>query len=357
MTRKTRWAAGLCALVGAMLGGRSVALACTGYECVPSRYFPGSVTVPANLPAFLWWPAVYWGGDDAGSATEPSLDVLRLARIDGDRSELVDVELRPPLDDGAPWEIVLGTPLMSGGRYVLWDATGCRAAAISDTPPEPAASDFAESTVGSVRFTVGATAPLPTTFATLTATAPALGSAEVPGGADCSEPATVLFRDLELAFSDESRPWADALFYETLVDGKPYNPTADIQGVDLAPGTPLVGRDHDRVYTRCQAGASEGVGPGRHRALIRARVPGTDTWLKTNEVTFEFDCAAAAADPQDAGSATADDAGDAPSRPARRANDSGGCSIASAPGVLGPAWAIALLLLWRRPRVRRFTKA
>ena len=74
----------------------SAARACSGYECTPSKYFPSTGTLPANLPGILFWPGrTNFSDDDAGvDIDDPSavLARMRFARIDGAHPELRPVK-------------------------------------------------------------------------------------------------------------------------------------------------------------------------------------------------------------------------------------------------------------------------
>ena len=116
----------------------------------------------------------------------------------------------------------------------------------------------------------------------------------IPDGAGCSRLVDMLYSQIAIAFDGSAKPWQDAFFYTTDVDGKNYDPVGDYNAGfygDPSPGTPLAGRGRDRVYTRCESTfESEGVSAGAHRARMRASIPGTAARLRTNEVKFTLTC-------------------------------------------------------------------
>lgn len=283
-------------------GAASRAQACSGLECFPSTYFPREGTVPANLPGIYWWPGYEWS-QDAGHELDTSS--LRLARVDGDEPVLIDVTLEPiaaSLDDREGFLIVPSAPFVAGASYVVWDGA-CNHADDSDTPPPVPDTDAGEEEgnpypfligfeFAVARFSVSDAAPLPTELGSLTVKGQ-VDNAKVslPADGPCSTRADVSARALELELHASALPWKDALFYVTEVDAREYEPNVGYQ-IDPAPGTALVGRGTDLLYTLCEEseGYSEGVEQGHHEALIRAHVPGSSTILATDEVTVTLEC-------------------------------------------------------------------
>lgn len=342
------------------------ARACSGLECTPSVYFPSSGTVPANLPGFYWWPSDGFAraGQDSGASDPVELVALvRFARVDGATPEFLEVEVREP--DGSwakngPHLIVPKAPLVPGGTYVLWDATrACLELPSLEVPPagpQFSDGDFGPSFhTGQARIEAAAAAALPGELGELTAGAPMASTIWAPSGSGCSGKLEVEQSELAIDLAASAKPWADALFYRSEVDGEPYNPVGEYhqRALDYDPGTSLAGRAREFLYTDCNGGEgdvfSEGVDEGAHRALIRAVLPGSDLELHTNEVNVALACETPAADAGKVGAGKAD----AGERARRDAEDSGaddgdGCSVSVTSGTNSWPLAIALWLLARR---------
>jgi uncharacterized protein (TIGR03382 family) len=287
----------------AVAGAASHAAACSGLDCFPSTYFPREGTVPANLPGIYFWPGHSYS-QDAGHELDTSS--LRLARVDGDEPVLIDFTLEPiapGLDDREGFLIVPSAPFVAGASYVAWDS-GCNPGHASDVPPdEPDSDPIAEEgnpypflrgfEFFAARFSVSEAAPMPTELGALTAeTQVDEFPMHLPGGSLCSIQTEVPARELELTLHSSALPWKDALFYVTEVDGEEYEPNGGYQ-LDPAPGTALVGRGKDVVYTLCDdesEAQSDGVVPGHHDALVRGHVPGSSTTLSTTQVSCGLEC-------------------------------------------------------------------
>jgi hypothetical protein len=368
---------------GLLLLDAAPAYACSGLECTPSMWFPRTGTVPANLPGLLWWPSVWNGGivlEDGGAPPGADAAFVRFARVEGASFELLEFELRtlPESDETGPFLLVPNAPLVPGASYVLWDGTSCHPDRVDLESPPPVfvpPEDFADEIESWVaRIRVAETAPLPNEFGSLRAEEPLLGSVLAPESSGCAESISAVYSDLLITLSDDAAPWADALFYETEVDGRRYLPIGDYHRIDAEPGTPWVGRTFDRVYTSCSPDAvSEGVSEGRHRARMRASIPGTDIVLHSDEVSLDLRCPAPPADAGPDASATDDaaldasavvdasgeEAGDPPSIPGNDDSPSAGgcsCSVRDRPRALGDAWPLAAAWAWALVRSRRLRR-
>ena len=139
LTAATLWAFG-CASAWSV-AHPSPAFACTGPYCVQAEFFPGRGSVPANLPAVLFWPPARWrDGNDAGPDPVVAGD-LRFVRLDAAGPVEVAFDLTPSDEPstrrwagsaGAPaYHIVPKSELQSGARYAVWarDCNGISARA------------------------------------------------------------------------------------------------------------------------------------------------------------------------------------------------------------------------------------
>ena len=139
------------------------AKACSGIWCSESEFFPARGTVPANLPAVLYWPTSWGdetratgGGPDGGvhgsgdggadgGASIDALDGLRFVRLDP--AGPVDVPFHAEVSterSTANWSsqpafrIIPDSELLAGERYALWsgDCSGdIRSVAPESSPP------------------------------------------------------------------------------------------------------------------------------------------------------------------------------------------------------------------------------
>jgi MYXO-CTERM domain-containing protein len=369
----------------------SRAHACGMASCKLSAYFPSRGTVPANIAGLYWWPAFE-------SAHEPVEGAMvRLARIDGDEPELIEVTLEPlPLElnqrDG--FLVVPVVPFVEGARYVAWD-DGCRGEPFGAVPPEQpvdepyAPGEYLPELYQSAAFiAIGPAMPLPTELGHLNASEPEAGSADVAGGPGCTESYRAVASDLTIDLSAAAEAWRAALFYETRVDDQLYRPLGTVRASELLVHA-YAGHGIDRVFALCGEAASQGIGEGAHAAVMRARVPGMADWLSTQAESFELSCSLieiedggvveptdAAIEPyQDAGEDAARDTGDvigdsavSPAQPAddgATADESsrpspaseGGCGCSATPTrEPSDTWLIAFALLSLAQRRRRASR-
>ena len=134
---------GCCAAL--LAGAPARAAACSGPPCVEPEFFPGRGSVPANLPAVLFWPPARWhsGANDAGPDSVTSADV-RFVRLEGTTGAVEVAFEFVPSDEpstrvwagstGAPaYRIVPTAELQPGARYALW-ARDCNGDIASDPP-------------------------------------------------------------------------------------------------------------------------------------------------------------------------------------------------------------------------------
>jgi MYXO-CTERM domain-containing protein len=248
------------------LASPSPADACSRTPCWGTQFFPETSTaVPANLPAFVWQPS--------GEATATDPDQVALTG-NGNGTPLPFTAT--PRGDGT--YLIVPSPALDEGSYVLSDNNQCLGSA------GPRSS-----------FTLGPAAPLPAQLGMLVAAPPQhgnLGVATAKGS--CNELVYAAYVDLQLVLAPDAEPWANALHYETLVDGKRYRAAADINQI-IPLGSSWVGRGRDRVIARCDSatpdGTFSGVEPGMHEIVLRATIPGTQIVLASSSVLVDLSCA------------------------------------------------------------------
>jgi len=134
-------------VVALVAGVPARADACSAPSCTEAEFFPARGSVPANLPAVLFWPTARWNldGDDAGPDSVAPGDV-RFARLDAAGPVEVAFELVPSHEPStrrwagsanAPaYRIVPAAELQAGARYAVW-ARKCNGDIAGDPPREP----------------------------------------------------------------------------------------------------------------------------------------------------------------------------------------------------------------------------
>jgi len=319
------------ALLAGLLVGPSTARACGGWVCHPGTFFPASGSLPANLQGIYWWPSHDWDADDAGQ--------LRLARVDGATPELIEVTLEPISDElagRAGFLVIPETPFVEGASYVAWDL-GCDGDFSPSEPPQLPSGDpvedytypFLTGVEWSVaRFDVVAAAPLPSELGEQVVSAQRDAEVWAYDGSACTHTLDVIARDVVLELSASADPWADALFYRSVMDGETFEPQGGAQ-VDPYPGTAMAGRGRELLYARCNAEEELGpsISPNTRRFELSAHIPGEDPQLTSDEVTVALSCPA-----PDSGSSA-----------------DGGCSTTGRSGSSGVSLiALALLFVARR---------
>jgi MYXO-CTERM domain-containing protein len=239
--------------------------ACSQSVCYGAQLFPApSTTVPANIPAFEWRPAY----DD--QATDPNNLIFT------DASDNSTIGFTATRRSDGTFEITPSTTLPPGS-YRLSDTNQCNGTS------GPLSS-----------FTLGPAAPLPSQLGMLSAHTLQRGSLDVvTAKGSCSEHINAASVDVQLALAADAQPWAAALHYETLVDGKPYRASANANQI-ITLGESWVGRGKDRVIARCDGAANDGtfsgVEPGVHEIVLRATLPGTQLVLTSSSVIVDLQC-------------------------------------------------------------------
>jgi MYXO-CTERM domain-containing protein len=266
------------AAAAVLVGAPRSADACSA-SCVDSGFFvPGEgATVPANVPGLYWRPRY-----DSLEPVAPSSVTLSTAADPGTPLAFTATEL-----SSHNYLLVPDAPLVEGTTYLLTDATACMFGGGGNPSP-------------TVTFTVGPTAPMPTTIGTLAVTdLPVRTDAVASAGGSCSLDAVVASAAVAIDYVavPSAAPWRDVLHFQTYVDGRPWNGRASILGT-FAPGASWVGRGFDRLITVCRVddpfGDENQVGPqlaeGPHQVEMRATLPGTSLAFSTGARTVTLAC-------------------------------------------------------------------
>jgi MYXO-CTERM domain-containing protein len=277
--------------------------ACGPPACWPGAFVPGdNTTVPENAPGLYWRPSIV----DNRSADPSMVSLVR----EGDTTPIPVT----PIAQGTDWVLVPQVPLVAGTRYVLAESRECNGTA------------GARAT-----FTVGPSAPLPTTLGTLEL----LGHGnfmelEVGAGGSCSTTIGAMAVQVSLTAAPDIAPWKDLLVYETLVDGQPWFTEPSIN-VRTPPGGSWYGRGIDLLYRICEpdpSAARPGLTAGGHEAAFRATLPGSSITLATPAQAFELMCAS----------------------PPRRIDNDAACSSTTPASGAFVLFVLALLLVHRTRR-------
>lgn len=251
-------------LVSVSLYQPAAAHACSGpTECGASFSLPyRGAEVPANLPGIELY------------LRETAQDVVYTLRTTGESP----VDLRTT----KVGELITFDPLEAAREYQLAASWTC---------------EYLDDLSLEATFTTTEAAPLPTTLGSLSAGEPTLGDVDLPADdAACALPVAASYVDVEVDLSDEATPWVEALYFETLVDGRVWRPTGHIFGDgEVPPWESWFGRGRDRVYVQCGstphgAYAESDLAEGEHTIEMRARVAGTDEFLSAGEVTVNLTC-------------------------------------------------------------------
>lgn len=257
------------AVVG-ILWSSSPARACTPSWCIGARTIPAGGQVPANTPAFAWF---------AGGGLDTSVrDEIELVRIDTGERVQVSTEEFGSSFFGPSYFLRPQVPLAEGASYRI----------MSPDCGDPGS-------YASEPIVVTGSAPFPTTLGRLTARA-GTPCVEVPAGGACSASIIAAVVDVELELSDEARPWADVLMFETEVDGREWRPTSSI-GRESPVGASWVGRARDLIYAACDVSGYE-LSEGAHRVRMSARIPGTDRVVESEPLEVSLRCPAPDARPE-----------------------------------------------------------
>jgi uncharacterized protein (TIGR03382 family) len=285
--------------------------------CWDGYFTPGDgATVPANLPTLHWQPRTGFNGPPP----DPAKVTFATIAAPGVALGFTPVKL-----SNGDYLLIPAQPLVAGAGYLLRDDNTCSG-----------------STGPSVIFAAGPAVPHPTRLGTLRAVERGVAELEVAtDGGSCSSKIDADQATVDLEIDPEAAPWRDVLYFETLVDGRPWRPQSNLN-LRGAPGASWRGRGVDLVYELCRSDdprADKGLGAGSHLVEMRATLLGTAIALAATTVTVELACSS---DPSPA--CLAD--------PAACDDDGGGCSASGAQGSQAAPWLFLTLgaLLVRRRR-------
>ena len=292
--------------------------ACSPPSCWQGYFTPGEgATVPANLPAIVWRPV--------RNSTNAAPDA---ARVSLTTAAGVAVPLTGTVLASGDWVFTIDEPLLEGTSYVLRDLNTC----VDQLGPTAA-------------FRAVAPAPLPTALGSVAAQAHQLGQLEVgTRSGSCSVMVDADQVGVELALPAATVPWRDVLLYETLVDGRSWQPIRSLRQ-SLPAGESWSGRGTDRVYATCgipDGDGFTGVAEGTHEVTMQATLAGTSLVLSADPLAVELACTP----PKEACETPV--AADGTCAPA-----TAGCSAGGAGTSLGALGWLALVLVGRRGAGRR----
>lgn len=192
---------------------------------------------------------------------------------------------------------------------------------------------------------------------TLVASAPTLGGVPVPADVSCTEDVEGVHVDVDLQISSELQPLADALMYETYVDGNlwSHNPA---NYHEFYPGRSWNGqRGSDRLVELCIDGV--GGSPEPRTVQMVARVVGApEIVYESDTVEVVLDCSMVpvgetdGATGADGSSGTSDGTGGTDAG-AADGDDGGGCACAAGGRSTTPGLLLAMLAVLGLVRCRR----
>lgn len=259
------------------VAGTRTARACSAFRCRMGRFIPEAETLPSNLPAFFWVPALGPAQEDA-----PKPGNLTLTERDSRRTIALTTEVDPGTGD---YLIRPQEALRSNVDYELEDSTAIacgpsgHGGPVVTTPKRP--------------FRTTPDAPLPQALGTLLAVRRGIGPLALAASGSCdvcveSERVTVTLEP-----APEVTPWLPVLHFSTWVDGKRWLQSKDQRGSTYDGGS-WFGRGRDLLHHVCRARGDlsyRGLSAGEHVVVMKAMLPGTELELSTPPVTVRFDCA------------------------------------------------------------------
>jgi MYXO-CTERM domain-containing protein len=237
---------------------------CSPAPCSQGGHLLPQVFFPARLHGFLWTPRQGYG-----AGVEVAEEDVLLQTTNGIE---VPVTLEPYGTGRTTYLIVPTMPLAAGTNYQLHVPSTC--------------SELGFETL-SYALEAKAEAPLPTELGTLMVEGSRLGPLMVSSGGSCSVTIDAAQVDVQVVLSAEAEPWANAFLYRTIVDGRPWSPTASlVSNVPL--GYSWEGHGRDRLYASC--GGEAALSEGRHEVIIEATLPGRTEVLRTPPLMIELSC-------------------------------------------------------------------
>lgn len=244
-------------------------LACSG-GCYEGAFLPSQKDVPASIPG------IFWNARLGGNLPLPSDVTLYQVTAMGK----VSVPFTATQYNQNVNQLVLvpNEPLLPNTDYELVDSVSCIP---GNTPIQ-------------TTFHTTDALPFPKTLGTLIVRLPTLSAIDLssPEGS-CSTRIMTLNSQVALVPSIEAEPFAHAFYYETIVDGKLWQPSHNILDIN-PPGASWEGRGQDLLYTMCDFEAQSGIGTplaeGEHTVVIRAKLQGSDFVIDSEPATVTLNC-------------------------------------------------------------------
>jgi hypothetical protein len=240
--------------------------------CVQGAFSPTGGNVPASMPAIVWEPR-------NGVGNPPSGSEVGLFEVTSGGETPLGVDVQPFGDSGLLFLVVPTAPLMPNTDYIVRDKLdNCQDG----------------TSTAETKFHTTDAAPFPTKLGTIIAVPASDTILELPTfDGSCSIPMPVLTSAIELVPSEEALPFADAFYYETIVDGMLWQPRHSLVQ-QIPPGASWEGRRMDRLYTLCGenefAAFEDALAEGDHTVLFRASLPGSNVVLESEVATVSLHC-------------------------------------------------------------------
>ena len=258
-----------------MVAESAAACSCRG-SSNPGFTHPFDGTVPSNLKGLAWW-----------GLSDPST----LISGGAPQLQIKEVGTEEPLG-------------IARGKGPRWGAAGFTGAPVWLIAPvggfQPGRSyEFSYTDVEhyakkTQRFVVKVShRPLEQgTRAKLVVREASIGPLTVAAPGSCSAEVQAARAQVALELPDSAAPFARYLFYQTNVDGRPWEPSESMCGGEV-PGVSWQGPGADLLYARCgddQTGAKPGLREGKHTVRIYAVLHFTGIEIESDAVEVEFQC-------------------------------------------------------------------
>ena len=87
-----------------------------------------------------------------------------------------------------------------------------------------------------------------------------------------------------------AQPWMDVFHFQTLVDGKKWNPSKSLG--EGSYGQSWEGRGKERLFSDCNKGsiANDGLSAGKHSVVLLATLPGMEQEWRTEAIDVDLSC-------------------------------------------------------------------
>ncbi len=267
-----RW----CVMVlagSAALGAANTAEACTCSGRCAEVLLDSWISIPSNTPGF----PLAISSRQQDDYVMPSWTLTNIDQSTGHPLRVQAVESPPArfgfLEDRDGY-LIQPEGALEEGRYVL------------QSPDSLCASRGDQHPL--MVFQLTPAAPLPQSLGGLELFQRSLNNISVNTQDGCSGDYDAATISARVELSDEARPWRDALFFTTLVDGERWEERSSACEQPSL-GEDSGGRGHAQLFTLCGQ-FNAGLEPGRHTVKVLAWLPGTDLVLETEEAEFELDC-------------------------------------------------------------------